>query len=608
MTTPIRRCSLVLLVGALAHSATAQQPAEIAPPPRPRLPAPFTAATLKALSLRPIGPCITPGRVGDIAIDPKNRSTWYVALASGGLWKTTNRGISWKSIFENHGSYSIGCVTVDPKNSDVVWLGTGENQSQRSVGFGDGVYKSTDGGTTWKHTGLSDSEHIAKILIDPRNSNVAYVASQGPLWSPGGDRGLFKTTDGGKTWNAVLAISENTGITDASFDPRDPDVIYAVSYQRRRNVGVLIGGGPESAIHKTTDGGKTWERLTKGLPEADMGRIALAVSPQKPEVVYAHVQTATGKDRGGFFRSEDAGNTWTKRGTATVQDGQYYGEIVPDPHTFDRLYVMDITVQMTDDGGKTFRRQSWATHVDHHALAFDPGDPSHLLSGNDGGLYESYDGGKSWRHFDTLSSTQFYRVAVDNAVPFYNIYGGAQDNGTMGGPSRSRNQVGVRTSDWGRVGGSDGMQPRVDPTDPDTVYTSSQNGSLVRLDRQTGRNTPISPARGGGKGAGGIGRWNWDTPFIISPHNPKRLYYAGSKLYRSDDRGDNWKAISPDLTRQLDPTKVEVMGKLWGADAVSRNTFTTALRITSQGRAALCRHRRWPHPSERGQRRELAKD
>jgi photosystem II stability/assembly factor-like uncharacterized protein len=576
---PLFRCmAFIAITQALTHGSPAQDAPQTAPAPRMRTPAPLATATLKGLGLRPLGPCITPGRVGDIAVDAKNRSIWFVAMASGGVWKTTNRGITWKPIFDDYGSYSIGCITIDPNKPETVWIGTGENQSQRSVGFGDGVYKSTDGGATWTNAGLRDSEHVAKILIDPRDSNTVYVAAQGPLWRDGGDRGIFKTTDGGKTWNNVLSISGQTGVTNLCMDPRDPNVLFAASYQRRRNVGVLIGGGPESAIHKSTDGGKTWQRLTEGLPEKDMGRIALAVSPQKPDVVYAHVQTATGKDRGGFYRSEDSGKTWSRRGATTVQDGQYYGEIIADPHAFDRLYIMDMTVQVTSDGGKTFQRQNWSTHVDHHALVIDPTDSAHLISGNDGGLYETYDGGKSWRHFDTLSSTQFYRVAVDNAAPFYNVYGGAQDNGSMGGPVRTRNQVGIRTSDWGRVGGSDGMQPRADPTDPDTVYTMSQNGSIVRVDRQTGRSTPIRPKAGGGKDAV---RWNWDSPFIISPHNSKRLYLAGSKLFKSDDRGDNWKSISPDLTRQLDPNTIEVMGKVWGPDAVSRNTFTTPLSVAT---------------------------
>ena len=604
-----RRAGVLILLIAIAQVSFAQKPrqgvADTAPPPRVIVPPEVTTASLKDLRLRELGPCITPGRIADIAIDPRNRSVWYVAMASGGVWKTTNRGISWTPIFENQGSYSIGCVTVDPKNSDIVWIGTGENQSQRSVGFGDGIYRSIDGGKTWKHTGLKSSEHIAKIVVDPRYSDVVYVASQGPLWKEGGDRGLFKTTDGGKTWKLILEISENTGVTDLCFDPRDPDVLYAASYQRRRNVGVLIGGGPESGIYKSVDAGKEWKKMTKGLPEIDMGRIALAISPQKPDVLYAHVQTAAGKERGGFYRSEDAGKTWSKRGSTTVQDGQYYGEIYPDPHKFDRVWIMDMMVQVTDDGGKTFARQRWSTHVDHHAIAFDPNDADHLLSGNDGGLYETYDGGKTWRHFDTLSSTQFYRIAVDNSTPFYNVYGGAQDNGTMGGPVRTIHRVGIRTSDWGKFGGGDGFQPRIDPTDPMTVYTQIQNGGLSRVDRESGQSVPIRPRTGGGgkggagkgrgeKGGAGKGRgekgggqadggvrWNWDSPLIISPHNAKRLYFAGSRLFRSDDRGDNWRPISPDLTRKLDPLKVEVMGKVWGADAVSRNTFTTSLSVAT---------------------------
>ncbi|MCS7270528.1 MAG: hypothetical protein NZ703_05540, partial [Gemmataceae bacterium] len=591
----------------------------VAPPPRSGLNE-LTEKDLQALSLRGIGPALQPGRVGDIVIHPRQPSIWYIAVASGGVWKTINRGITWTPIFDQQGSYSIGCLAIDPHNPEIVWVGTGENQSQRSVGYGDGVYKSTDGGKTWQHMGLKQSEHIARIIIDPRDSQTVYVASQGPLWSAGGDRGLFKSTDGGKTWKAILTISEHTGVTDLVMDPTNPDVLYAASYQRRRHTGVLVGGGPESAIFKSTDGGKTWHKLTKGLPQGDLGRIALAISPQRPTVVYAHIQTAA-KERGAFYRSEDGGETWERRGAAPVQTGEYYGELIADPHRFDRLYIMDTVVQVTDDGGKTFSRLRWPIHVDHHALAFDPSDPLHLLSGNDGGLYESYDGGQTWRHFTNLPTTQYYRVAVDDAVPFYHVYAGSQDNGTHGGPARTRWRVGIRNADWGVYGGGDGMQPRVEPGNPNVVYVSSQYGALVRIDKVTGRSVPIQPrlpgnkdkmlpkkkdeteespplqeepkkikeepkkaktdpAEGGGpdkkmdsSSAAAPLRWGWDAPFLISPHSPTRLYMAANRLFQSDDRGNTWKLISPDLTRQLDPLQVPLMGKLWGKDAVSRDAF-----------------------------------
>ena len=539
-------------------------------------PARVTSDLVSELRLRSLGPALKPGRVADIAVDPRNRSVWYLANGSGGLWKTTNRGNDWQPIFDDGGSYSLGCVTIDDRNPDVIWLGTGENSSNRSVGYGDGVYKSTDGGKSWKRMGLRDSQHIGKIIVDPRDSDVVFVAAEGPLWSGGGDRGLFKTTDGGQSWNVILRIGRNTGVTDIALDPRDPDVIYAASYQRRRHVGTLIGGGPESAIYKTTDGGHTWKKLTNGLPAADKGRIALAASPQNPDIVYALVCAAG--DASGFFRSADRGETWIRQSDYKVVDPQYYGEIYADPHRFDRVYAMDMISNVTDDGGKNFSRVSWKMHVDHHAMAFDPTDPDHLLVGNDGGLYESYDRGRTWRHFTNLPTAQFYRVETDNALPFYNVYGGTQDNGSMAGPSRTINRVGIRTSEWIQTGGGDGFQPRIDPENTDIIYGLSQNGALFRLDKSTGIRTGIRPAA---EPNGPAMRWHWDTPLLISPHSPKRLYVAGNRLYRSDDRGENWRAVSGDLTRQLDPKNQRLMGRTWGADAVQKNRFTTALSVAS---------------------------
>ncbi len=537
----------------------AQQPAA------PRL----TADTLREFSLRNLAGTFKSGRIADIAVDPRNRSVWYIATASGGLWKTVNRGLSFTPIFDEGGSYSLGCVTLDPKNPDIVWLGTGENQAQRAIGWGDGLYKSMDAGKTWKMVGLPNSEHIGKIWVDPRNGSVVFVAAQGPLFGPGGDRGLYKTTDGGVTWKPVLQITENTGVTDFDVDPRNPDVMYAAAYQRRRNTSVVVAGGPDSGIFKTTDAGAHWTKLTEGIPTVDKGRIALAVSPLKPDVVYATITTNAQNKLSGFYRSEDGGAHWTFMAPFIVQDPEYYGEIYADPFKFDRVYAMDMAIRVTEDGGKTVTAAGWQIHPDNHALTFDLTDPLHLLVGNDGGLWESYDHGRSWRHFNNIPVTQFYRVEVDNGLPFYNVYGGSQDNGSQGVPSRTQNRAGIRTSDWFNTGGGDGYQSRVDPQDPDTVYACSQNIGCNRLDLKTGVSVSIHPAI-----ATRETRSRWDVPFIVSPHSHTRLYIAGNRLMRSDDRGANWKFVSPDITRNIDRDTIPVMGKVWGADAVWKNAFT----------------------------------
>jgi photosystem II stability/assembly factor-like uncharacterized protein len=542
----------------------AQQPT----PPR------LTADLLRGIQVRNIPGTFSSGRISDIAVDPRNRSVWYVAAASGGLWKTTNRGLTFEPIFDQGGSYSLGCVTLDPKNPDIVWLGTGENQAQRAIGYGDGIYRSTDAGKTWQNMGLRESEHIAKIVVDPRDSNVLLVASQGPLFSAGGDRGLYKTTDGGRTWKPLLQISQDTGITDLAVDPRNPDVMYAASYQRRRHTSLIVAGGPEAGIFKTTDGGVKWTRLTDGIPAVDLGRIALAISPQKPDVVYATLTTSVKERKSGFYRSDDGGAHWRMVSNYWVpQYPEYYGEIFADPFKYDRVYLMDMTVRVTEDGGSTIQPTGWQVHADNHALWFDPTDAEHLIVGNDGGLYESYDHGKSWRHFNNIPVTQFYRVSVDNASPFYNIYGGTQDNGSQGVPSRTSNRAGIRTSEWLNTGGGDGFQSRADWHDPDTVYTCSQQINCVRLDLKTGVSTPIRPRFAAAETA--TLRSRWDIPFILSPHSHTRLYIAGNRLMRSDDRGATWKLVSPDLTRAIDRETIPVMGKMWPeATAVWKNVFT----------------------------------
>lgn len=533
----------------------------------------WTADTWKGLAFRSIGPAVTSGRIVDIAVDPSDKKRFFLAVAAGGVWKTENGGITFTPVFDDEGSYSIGCVTIDPRNPHVVWVGSGENNSQRSVGYGDGVYKSLDGGQSWKNVGLKASEHVAKILVDPRDSNVVYVAAQGPLWAPGGDRGLYKTTDGGATWTAVLTIGENTGVTDVVMDPRDPDVLVAAAYQRRRHVFTLIDGGPESGLHKTTDGGRTWRKLTSGLPKEDMGRIGLAIAPTEPDIVYAVIETAAANKAGGFFRSQDRGETWTKRGDYSPGGSQYYQEIFVDPKDPERVYSMDVFLKVSDDGGKTFKNLGERyKHVDNHALWVDPGDTDHYLVGSDGGLYESYDRGETWRFSGNLPVTQFYRVEVDNAAPVYNVYGGTQDNYTLGGPSRTLNAHGIANQDWFVTWTGDGFHARIDPDDPNIVYSTLQYGVLGRYDRRSGEAVLIQPQEQPGEDPL---RWNWDSPLLISPHKGTRLYFAAQRLFRSDDRGDSWTPVSGDLTRSIDPDALPVMGRLWGPDAVAKTNSTS---------------------------------
>ncbi len=532
----------------------------------------ITSATFTGLALRSIGPALTSGRIGDIAVHPKNPKIYYVAAASGGVWKTENSGTTWTPTFDGEKSFSIGTVAIDPNDPLVIWVGTGENNSQRSVSYGDGVYKSVDAGKTWKNVGLKTSEHIAKILVDPRDSQTVYVASQGPLWKAGGERGLFKTVDGGKTWRPVLEVSENTGITDVVMDPRNPDVLVAASYQRRRHVWTLIDGGPESAIYKTTDGGERFRKVTGGgLPKGDLGRIGLARSPAAPDVLYAIIE-ASG-DEGGFFRSLDGGENWEKRSDHVSGSPQYYQRIVADPAKSDRVYSMDTWMMVTEDGGKTFSKVGEAfKHVDNHALWIDPGDTDHLRAGCDGGVYESFDRGATWDYKANLPITQFYRVSLDNAAPFYNVYGGTQDNFSLGGPSRTTSAHGILNSDWFVTRGGDGFETVVDPEDPNILYAQSQHGGLVRFDRKSAEAIYIQPQPGPGEA--GL-RWNWDSPLLVSPHSHTRLYFAANRLFRSDDRGNSWRAVSPDVTAGIDRNQLEVMGKVWSVDAVAKNTSTS---------------------------------
>jgi photosystem II stability/assembly factor-like uncharacterized protein len=529
----------------------------------------MSTPTFNGLRLRLIGPAFTSGRISGFAVDPNNPTRYYVAVASGGVWKTTNAGTTWTPIFDSESSYSIGAIALDPKNPLTVWVGTGENNSQRSVSYGSGLYKTDDGGRTWRNVGLKTSEHIGRIAIDPKDSNIVYVASQGPLWGPGGERGLYKTTDGGKTWKSILAISEHTGVTDVVIDPNDANTVYAAAYQRRRHMWTLINGGPESAIYKSTDAGATWNKLRTGLPNVDLGRIGLTISPVDSNVLYATVEAAD--RRGGIFRSSDRGGSWERRNEFDAT-AMYYSRIVADPKDVDRIYVMNVFAMVSDDGGRTMRRLGERNkHVDNHDIWINPQNTDHYLIGSDGGIYESFDRGATWDFIQNLPITQFYDITTDNARPFYNVYGGTQDNFSFGGPSRTRSASGITNADWFVTNGGDGFRSQVDPEDPNIIYSESQNGGLVRFDKRTGERISIQPQPGRGDDPY---RWNWDSPFIISPHSRTRLYFAADKLFRTDDRGDSWQTVSGQLSRNLDRDKLPVMGKVWGIDAVAKNAST----------------------------------
>ncbi|UCF18215.1 MAG: glycosyl hydrolase [Gemmatimonadota bacterium] len=541
---------------------------------------PLGATKLQALAFRNIGPAINGGRIADIDIHPANRNVWYVAVGSGGVWKTENAGTTWEPIFDDQSSYSIGSVVIDPSEPATVWVGTGEDVGGRHGGYGDGVYKSTDGGRTWRNMGLRASEHISTMLVHPQNSDVVWVSAQGPLWTSGGERGLYKTTDGGETWRRVLGDDQWTGVTDIVMDPRDSDVLYAATWQRHRTVAAYMGGGPGSGIHKSTDGGETWTELTAGLPSSNLGKIGLAISPQDPDIVYAAIELD--RRSGGVYRSTNRGASWTKM-SDEVSGGtgpHYYQELYASPHRLGRLYLVSARTLISDDHGATFRGMNLRNkHSDDHAIAFQKDDPDHLLVGSDGGLYETFDDMETWRFIRNLPVMQYYKISVDDAEPFYFVYGGTQDNGSNGGPSRTDTDHGIRNADWFKTLGADGHGSATEPGNPNIIYAETQQGGLHRVDRITGEQVFIQPQAREGEG---FERFNWDAPIEISPHNPRRIYFASQRVWRTDDRGDSWTPISGDLTRNQERITLPIMGRqqswdnAWDISAMSNyNTITS---------------------------------
>jgi len=518
---------------------------------------PFTAAQddsnpFENIELRSIGPAVMGGRVSDFAFHPTRRQEFFAAHAVGGLWKTTNNAITWTPVFDEEGAYSIGVVTIDPTNS---------------AAYGDGIYKSLDGGKSWTNMGLRQSEHISQIYVDPANSLNVLVAAQGPLWNAGGDRGLYQTTDGGENWGKILDVDEFTGINEFVVNPDNPDHIIATSVQRGRHVWGIVGGGPGSAMYKTTDGGINWRVVESGIPTGDKGRIGLGMAPSNPQIVYAIVFAED--DGSGFYRSTDFGESWEKQSDRMSNDAQYYNEITVDPKNPDRVFSVDTFTWITEDGGKSWQRLGFERrHVDDHAVWIDPEMTEHVYLGGDGGIYESWDRGQTWRHIRNLPLMQFYRIQPDNAEPFYNVYGGTQDASSWGGPSRTLYLHGIANTDWRNVRGGDGFEPQIDPDDPNIVYAQSQHAGLVRYDWRTTERVSIVPQPESGEREF---TWNWATPLIISPHDPHRLYIAAEKVFRTDDRGDNWQVISPDLTRGIDRNELPIMDRVWSVDALQKN-------------------------------------
>ena len=533
---------------------------------------PITSDMLRELEFRTIGPAVTGGRIHDVEALPHDPSTIYLATASGGIWKSTNKGTTWTSIFENQPVSTFGDLEIAPSNSEIIWAGTGEQNNRQSTSWGNGVYRSTNGGETWDHLGLDQTRHIGEIAVHPTNPDIAYVAALGNLWAPSDERGVYKTTDGGRTWDRVLFVDEFTGVVEMVMDPADPNTLFAATYQRLRRTWGFNGGGPGSGIYRTADGGATWTELTNGLPEGDKGRIGLAIAQTNGLILNATIEHAS---ESGVYRTEDAGETWQKVNSLNPRP-MYYSHIYIDPTNPDRVYILATSFYKSEDGGQTFEtlptRPTYdvGVHSDFHDLWIDPNNPNHFYLVGDAGLHESWDMGQTHIRIRNLPIGQFYGIGVDMRDPYW-VYGGMQDNHSWMGPSATRHWIGILNDDWRQIGFGDGMYQQPDPTSHRYVYVLAQNGNILRLDAETGDALSVAPAAPEGESY----RYDWVTPAVVSRHDPNVVYLGGNRLFISRDRGSSWERTE-DLTRQIDRNELELMRVRGSEPMISKNDGTSS--------------------------------
>jgi photosystem II stability/assembly factor-like uncharacterized protein len=617
----LARAALAIVFSSSLNVVRAQAPAA-APAPTS-----LDSVTLAGFRWRNVGPANFGGRVADIAAIPSPSKTFYVATAGGGIWKTTNAGTTFRSIFESQRVVSMGALAIAPSDTSQVWAGTGEQNSRNTIEPGMGLYKSADGGKTWKLMGLEKTQHIGRIVVHPTNPNIVYVAALGAAWKANPERGLYKTEDGGVTWKLIKFIDDSTGFVDVAMDPSNPNVLFASAYQRVRGPYFLTSGGKGSGLWKTTDGGATWAEVKGGgFPETTKGRIGISISRSNPNVIYTLVEADTlpnakpapaakAQAKSGLYRSDDGGQTWAYKNDQDTRPF-YYSQVRVDPKNPDRVYWSSTPILFSDDGGKTARTATGGVHVDHHAMWIDPNDPEHFIVGNDGGIAQTWDRGGNFVSSTVLPVGQFYAVSFDYAVP-YNICGGAQDNGSWCGPSRRRNG-GVSNAYWFTYSGGDGFWTAQDPSNPKIIYGESQGGFIQRWDLGTGDVRGVFPpsyrpryrqyedsiiiARGDttqseprdvrnhisdlrtrqkADSVAMTARFNWETPFFLSPHNKDVVYIGGNHVFKSTQRGDNVYSISPDLSKQ-DAKKIDIsMNKTGGItlDATGAETYGTVVAL-----------------------------